>query len=438
MIKKNTLTPFQNFVKTESFSGFLLMFATLFALVWANSRFGESYQALWQYKVGITSPHFELYKPLILWINDGLMAVFFFLIGLEIKREFLIGELNSMKKIAFPLFGAMGGMLAPVLLFFILNQNPETLKGWGIPMATDIAFSLAILNLLGKRIPLSLKLFLTAFAIVDDIGAVIVIAAFYSGSINVSLLLLALILLAILYLLAYKGFYSKYLVLSFGIIIWVLFLKSGIHPTLAGILLAFSVPVRQKINTPAFIENLSEIIDRIKKAKVSEKPILSMEQIAEIDALEDWTDSYQSPLQHLEHKLHGWVAYFIIPIFALANAGVILNNNADLDTSLIRNIILCLVIGNSIGITTIILVAKKIKLIDVPSEITKRHIVGVSFLAGIGFTMSIFIASLAFSNSPVYIDSAKIGILIGSFVSAIIGYSVLRWKTNKLVTDNNE
>lgn len=438
MIKKIFLTPFQSFVKTESFSGILLMAATIFALVWANSPFGESYQALWQYKIGITSPHFELYKPLILWINDGLMAVFFFLIGLEIKREFLIGELNSMKKIAFPLFGAMGGMLAPVLLFFLLNQNPETLKGWGIPMATDIAFSLAILNLLGKRIPLSLKLFLTAFAIVDDIGAVIVIAAFYSGSLNITLLLIALLLLCVLYLVAYRGYYSKYLVLSFGIIIWILFLKSGIHPTLAGILLAFSVPVRQKIYTPEFIDNLSEIIDRIKKAKVSDKPILSKEQISEIDSLEDWTDSYQSPLQHLEHKLHGWVAYFIIPIFALANAGVLLNSDIDLDIPLIRNIILCLIIGNSIGITTIILVAKKIKLIDVPIEITNRHIVGVSFLAGIGFTMSIFIASLAFSNSPVYIDSAKIGILIGSFVSAIIGYSVLRWKTNKLVTDNNE
>ena len=224
------------------------------------------------------------------------MAVFFFLIGLEIKRELLIGELNSMKKIAFPLFGALGGMLVPVLFFIFLNQNPETFKGWGIPMATDIAFSLAILKLLGNRVPLSLKIFLTAFAIVDDIGAVLVIAIFYSGSLNLMLLLSALILLAVLYFCSYKGFYSKFLLVSFGIIIWILFLKSGIHPTVAGILLAFSVPIRQKIDTSTFIDNLISITQEIKKTAIPDQPILSKEQIEEIDALEDWTNKYQSPL----------------------------------------------------------------------------------------------------------------------------------------------
>jgi NhaA family Na+:H+ antiporter len=437
MIKKIILTPFQKFVKIESFSGVLLMIATLIALVWANSQFGDSYQSLWQYKLGFTSPHFELNKPLILWVNDGLMAIFFFLIGLEIKREFLIGELNSIKKIAFPLFGALGGMLIPVLLFLILNQNSETLNGWGIPMATDIAFSLAILKLLGNRVPLSLKIFLTAFAIVDDIGAVLVIAIFYSGSVNITLLIVALLFLVILYTLAFKGYYSKYLLITFGVIIWILFLKSGVHPTLAGILLAFSVPVRQKINTPAFIDNLVNITEKIKKAKISEQPILSKEQIEEIDELENWTESYQSPLQHLEHKLHGWVAYFIIPIFALANAGVPLNSQTELDIPLIANIVICLVIGNSIGITSIILFAKKFKLIEIPKEINNQQIIGVSFLAGIGFTMAIFIASLAFKNDPTYIDSAKIGILVGSLISAILGYIVLRWNTNKMIVTSN-
>ena len=437
MIKKIILTPFQKFVKIESFSGVLLMIATLIALVWANSQFGDSYQSLWQYKLGFTSPHFELNKPLILWVNDGLMAIFFFLIGLEIKREFLIGELNSIKKIAFPLFGALGGMLIPVLLFLILNQNSETLNGWGIPMATDIAFSLAILKLLGNRVPLSLKIFLTAFAIVDDIGAVLVIAIFYSGSVNIALLFIALLFLVILYTLAFKGYYSKYLLITFGVIIWLLFLKSGVHPTLAGILLAFSVPVRQKINTPAFIDNLVNITEKIKIAKISDKPILSKEQIEEIDELENWTESYQSPLQHLEHKLHGWVAYFIIPIFALANAGVPLNSQTELDIPLIANIVICLVIGNSIGITSIILFAKKFKLIEIPKEINNQQIIGVSFLAGIGFTMAIFIASLAFKNDPTYIDSAKIGILVGSLISAILGYIVLRWNTNKMIVTSN-
>ncbi|MCF6367190.1 MAG: Na+/H+ antiporter NhaA [Bacteroidales bacterium] len=428
MIRKKILSPFQKFVKIESFSGILLLLATIIALLWANSQFGESYKSLWQYKLGFSSQHFELNKPLILWINDGLMAVFFFLIGLEIKREFLIGELNSAKKIAFPLLGALGGMLVPVLLFIVINKNPETANAWGVPMATDIAFSLAILKLLGKRVPLSLKIFLTAFAIVDDIGAVLVIAVLYSGNINFVFLLSALILLGILYIISFKGYYSKYLLVIFGIIIWVLFLKSGIHPTLAGILLAFSVPVRQKINTPAFIENLVNITEKIKQAVVSKKPILSKEQIAQIDNLENWTDKYQSPLQHLEHRLHGWVAYFIIPVFALANAGVLISSNIDLDSSLIRNIIICLVLGNSIGISSIILGAKKIKLIEVPKEISNKQIIGVSFLAGIGFTMAIFIASLAFENSPVYIDSAKIGILIGSLSSALIGYIILRLK----------
>ncbi|HMR14958.1 Na+/H+ antiporter NhaA [Mariniflexile maritimum] len=428
MVQKIILSPFQKFVKIESFSGILLLLATVLALIWANSPYSESYQALWQYKVGFTTESFELNKPLILWINDGLMAIFFFLIGLEIKREFLIGELNSAKKLAFPLFGALGGIIAPVTFFFILNQNPETLKGWGIPMATDIAFSLALLKVLGNRVPLSLKVFLTAFAIVDDLGAVLVIAIFYSSTIQLELLGMAFLLLGVLYFLSYKNYYSKFLMIFLGIIIWVLFLKSGIHPTLAGILLAFSVPIRQKIKTPEFIDNLVTITNNIKEASVLKKPILSKEQIQEIDDLEDWASKYQSPLQHLEHSLHDWVAYMVIPIFALANSGVVLNNGFELENLLIINIVISLVLGKSIGITAVVLLAKKLKLIEVPSDISTRHIVGVSFLAGIGFTMAIFIASLAFADSPIYIDSAKIGILVGSFIAALIGYIILRWK----------
>jgi len=430
MINK-VLTPFQKFAKIERFSGILLLAATLIALLWANSSFGDSYQTFWQYKVGFTSKIFELNKPLILWINDGLMAVFFFLIGLEIKRELMIGELNSVKKIAFPLFGALGGMLIPAIFFLLLNTNPETFKGWGIPMATDIAFSLAILKILGNRVPLSLKIFLTAFAIVDDIGAVLVIAIFYSSNINLELIFYALSILAFLYFMSFKGYYSRFLTLTLGVFVWLLFLKSGIHPTLAGILLAFSIPVRQKINTPEFIENLFNITIKIKNSKASEKPILCNEQIVQIDHLEDWIGKYQSPLQHLEHKLHGWVAYFIIPVFALANAGVVLSSAIELDYALIRNIIICLVIGNSIGISTIILGANKLRLIEIPKDISTLQVIGVSFLAGIGFTMAIFIGGLAFENTPQYIDSAKIGILIGSLVSAFCGYSILRFSGRK-------
>ena len=435
MIKKVFLTPFQKFVKIESFSGILLMLSTIIALVWANSSFGDVYREIWQYDIGIVTETFEFKKPLILWINDGLMAVFFFLIGLEIKRELLIGELNTPKKIAFPLVGALGGMLVPVLFYLVLNQNPETTKGWGIPMATDIAFSLAILNVLGKRVPLSLKVFLTAFAIVDDIGAVLVIAIFYSGTINITLLLIALVMLAVLYFLSFKGYYSRFVMFFFGVVIWFLFLKSGIHPTVAGILLAFSVPIRQKIDTSTFLEQLENVYQDIKGASVLKKPILSTEQVQHIDDLEDWSSKFQSPLQHLEHNLHGWVAYFIIPIFALANAGVLISGADNLDIALVTNIVICLILGKGIGISGIVLLAKKIKLIEVPSDITFRHILGVSFIAGIGFTMAIFIASLAFASTPEYIDSAKIGILIGSFISAIIGYTILRMDSKKVTNE---
>ena len=437
MIKKRIISPLQKFIKTESASGILLLAATLLALIWANSPFKDSYQALWEYKIGFKSEHFELYKPLILWINDGLMAVFFFLIGLEIKREFLIGELNTTKKLAFPLFGAVGGMLFPVLFFIILNEDPETAHGWGVPMATDIAFSLAVLNTLGSRVPLSLKVFLTAFAIVDDIGAVLVIALFYSSSIDITLISVALGLLAFLYFIAHKGFYSHYITFMFGTVIWVLFLKAGIHPTVAGILMAFAVPIRQKVDTPKFIDNLSQIIKNIKNAKDTSMPILSKEQISEIDNLDHWIEDYQSPLQLLEHKLHDIVAYAIIPFFALANAGVlIMDSNAHLDSALIIHIALCLVLGNSIGITTIITTVKKLKIIEIPKDINTQHIVGVSFLAGIGFTMAIFIASLAFAKSPEFLGSAKIGVLLGSLVSAIIGYLILRYnKTDNTMND---
>lgn len=426
MVKKILITPFQKFIQIESAAGILLLISTIVALVWANSAFGNHYVTIWQYNIGIVTDDFEFKKPLILWINDGLMAIFFFLIGLEIKREVLIGELNSLKKMAFPLMGALGGMLLPVAVFFLLNQNPDTTRGWGIPMATDIAFSLAVLKTLGKRVPLSLIVFLTAFAIVDDIAAVLVIALFYSETLNMSLLLIALALLAILYLFSFRGFYSHYVFLFFGIVIWFLFLNSGIHPTLAGILMAFSVPVRKKTDISTFLVQLEAVFQKIKKAGVSDKPTLSKKQIENMDKLKDSSAKVQSPLQSLEHILNGWVAYLIIPLFALANAGVLIDSSAYLETALVTNIVICLVLGKGIGISSIVMFAQRFKWIEIPGDISFKQILGVSFLAGIGFTMAIFIAGLAFAETPQFIDSAKIGILIGSFISAIIGYLILR------------
>ncbi len=431
MIKKAVITPFQKFVKIESLSGMLLFGATLLALIIANSPLGIHLESVWQYKIGISTSSFELIKPLILWINDGLMAIFFFLIGLEIKRELLIGELNTVKKASFPLFAAIGGMTIPVVLFIVLNQNPETSKAWGIPMATDIAFSLAILRLLGKRVPLGLKVFLTAFAIVDDLGAVLVIAVFYSESLKWSLIGIALLLLAVLFFLSYRKIYTKGLILLFGVVIWVLFLKAGIHPTIAGVLLAFTVPIRQKINLKASVDNLCDMVDTIKNSGNSNSPLLSRVQIQEIDKLEDWTEKVQSPLQHLEHKLHNWVAYLIMPLFALSNSGVALGGNMELDTTLSGIIVVGLVIGKLVGITSLSWLGVKLGLAELPEGVNYSQIIGIALLAGVGFTMSIFVANLAFYNQPALLDSAKVGILLGSFIAGVAGFLVLRFSGKK-------
>ncbi|MGB5464282.1 MAG: Na+/H+ antiporter NhaA [Aureibaculum sp.] len=429
MIQKVLLTPFQKFVKIESLSGILLFSATIVAMIWANSGFGDTYQSLWQYKIGISSQNFQLTKPLILWVNDGLMAIFFFLIGLEIKRELLIGELNSVRKATFPLFAAVGGMFIPLGIFLFLNQNPDTADGWGIPMATDIAFSLAILKLLGDKVPLSLKIFLTAFAIVDDLGAVLVIAIFYSSGVNWMLILYAIIALIMLFVLSKKGYFLKYFTLFVGIIIWFLFLKSGIHPTIAGVLLAFTIPIRQKIDINTFVENLKSISKNIIDKKSSEQLLLSKDQMEQIDNLEELTEKFHSPLQHLEHKLHNWVAYFIMPVFALANSGVVFNADMDLNMPLIINIAIALFIGKFIGITLLSLLSVKLKIAQLPDNVNYWQIVGISILAGVGFTMSIFIANLAFTENLVFIDSAKIGIIIGSLISGIIGYLILKFNS---------
>lgn len=430
MIKNYLLTPFQKFVKIESLSGILLFSATLVAMIWANSSFGESYQSLWQYKVGIGSEKYGLVKPLILWINDGLMAIFFFVIGLEIKRELLIGELNSVRKATFPIFAAAGGIVIPLLLFTLLNHNPETARGWGIPMATDIAFSLAILKMLGKAVPLRLKIFLTAFAIVDDLGAVSIIAIFYSSGIDWLLISYSFILLLALAVLSARGLYSWYLTFIVGIVIWVLFLKSGIHPTIAGVLLAFTIPIRQRIDVQSFLKQLSSTAGRISEPTQTPQKILSKNQIAELDALEDLIEDFQSPLQKLEHQFHAWVAYFIMPIFALANAGIVFSFDMEIDPTLILNIALALVVGKGIGISLFSYLAVKLNLAELPKGVNAIQVIGVAILAGVGFTMSIFIANLAFDNNLMFIDSAKIGILIGSFISGIIGAMILKFSGN--------
>ncbi|MEM6829600.1 MAG: Na+/H+ antiporter NhaA, partial [Bacteroidota bacterium] len=339
MIKKLLLTPFQKFVRAESLAGILLFGATIIALLWANSPYNELYESLWQKKIGVSFQHFELKKPLILWINDGLMSVFFFVIGLELKRELLIGEINSLKKAAFPFVAALGGVMVPVGLYLILNQNPETEKGWGIPMATDIAFALALLSALGKRIPLSLKVFLTAFAIIDDIAAVIVIAVFYSVNVSWLYILYGLILIGFLGLLYYLRRYSFAVGIVLAIVIWFLFLKSGVHPTIAGVLLAFTIPLKRRLNVKLFSDHLSNISKQLVSVNDDdERHLLTKDEIRCIDHLDGLSFEVRSPLQHLEHKLHGMVAFFILPVFAFANAGVVIALDQDFNVPLIVNI----------------------------------------------------------------------------------------------------
>jgi NhaA family Na+:H+ antiporter len=428
MKQKPLLNPVQKFINAESFSGVLLFFVTILALILSNSPLRGSFDSLWQYEIGIKSDNFSLVKPLILWINDGLMAIFFFLIGLEIKREILLGELNSVKKASLPVFAAIGGMLVPLLFYIILNNNSETANGWGIPMATDIAFTLAILRLLGNKVPLSLKIFLTAFAIIDDIGAVMVIALFYSGDIAWNLLFYAAILLAVLYLLSYLKIHSKFLLLIFGAIVWFLFLKSGIHPTIAGILLAFAVPVRQKINEFTFVEGLKNITVRMTDdSNTNVLPVLTNRQIEEIDNIEECIKKVQSPLQQLESRLHDWVAYLIMPIFALSNAGINISDGADIDVALAFNIAVSLFLGKAIGVSLFSYLSIRLNIASLPDNVRFIQVIGVAILAGVGFTMSLFIGGLAFGSNMVFLSSAKIGIIAGSVISGITGYLLLRF-----------
>lgn len=426
-MKSIILTAFQKFDRSQSLGGILLFGATVVALIIANTQLGDFYDNLREIPLGFEAGSFSLKKPLLLWVNDGLMAIFFFMIGLEIKRELMIGELNSPSKAALPLVAALGGMLVPVVFYLVLNNNPQASPGWGIPMATDIAFSLAILKLLGNRVPVGLKVFLAAFAIIDDIGAVLVIALFYSSSIDWMMLVWAAIPLSLLVFLNLRNVFSKYLHLACGIIIWYFFLKSGIHPTIAGVMLAFTVPLRQKTDAHTFTEEMCRIADEFREHDSDRTPLLTPGQIERIDDIEQWTEKVQSPLQHLEHVLHGWVAFFIMPVFAFFNAGVAFRAGMNPDVQLITTLALSLFLGKTIGVTLFSYAGMKFKFASLPQGVTFRQIFGTAMLAGVGFTMSMFIASLAFSDAAVLMDSAKIGIMSGSLISGFAGYLMLRF-----------
>lgn len=433
------IAPFQRFLKIQASGGIVLMLFTVFALVWANSAYGYYYKELWEYHLSFRLGSFELSKTLLHWINDGLMAIFFFVVGLEIKRELIAGELSSTKKASLPIAAAIGGMIIPALIYIIINTNTVTEVGWGIPMATDIAFSLGVLSLLGKRVPLALKVFLVAFAIVDDIGAVLVIALFYSADIHWIYLLYGIGLYAIL--VVFNGIHLRYIpaYMIIGWIIWFMFLKSGIHPTIAGVLIAFSIPVKRKINVSQFRNRMDKNLENFCPSYNCKDDItLTHYQLAAIDNMENEISRVQSPVQSLEHTLQGFVTYFVMPVFALTNAGVIFHADkiGDLFGELSGTIEISLIVGKVTGIFLFTWLSVKLGLGVLPKNVNWYHILGLGFLGGMGFTMSLFISNLAFKQE-VLLDLAKIGILAGSLIAGILGYLILMATLRHEIADDN-
>lgn len=382
----------ETFLKKESASGIILMFAAVLAMLFANSPWAHWYSLLLDVPVVVAVGNFEIAKPLLLWINDGLMALFFFLVGLELKREFLEGDLSKPGQVTLPAIGAVGGMVMPALIYTVFNyDNPNALSGWAIPTATDIAFALGILAIIGSKVPLQLKVFLTSLAIFDDLGAIIIIALFYTEQLSMLSLVIAASMLSVLFILNRNNVTSTSPYIFIGLILWTAVLKSGVHATLAGVFLAFFIPIKGEGDEP-------------------------------------------SPLKSLEHNLHSTVAFIVLPIFAFANAGISFVDVgiAQVMSSVPLGIILGLFLGKQLGVFGFCFIAIKLGITKLPNNVNWTLLYGVALLCGVGFTMSLFIGSLAFeqsADSPIFQD--RLGIVIGSLISGIVGYLVINRAVKK-------
>jgi NhaA family Na+:H+ antiporter len=428
MLVPRVLGPLERFARNEASGGLVLLACTVVALVWANSPWAAAYVHLWEWPVTIGGPGFGITASLHHWINDGLMAIFFLVVGLEIKREALVGELASLRRAALPAAAALGGMLVPALLYTLVAHGTPAADGWGIPMATDIAFALGVLALLGPRVPLPLKVFLTALAIVDDLGAVVVIAVFYSGGLAWSALALAAVVLVMLVGLNVSGIRHPAPYALLGIVLWVAVLKSGVHATIAGVLLAMTIPARNKIDSAQFVRRARRTLDDFAAAGAAGgTPLVDETQQNAVHELEEACEQVQAPLLKLEHKLHGVVAFAIMPLFALSNAGVTLpaELGAAFAAPVTVGILLGLVLGKPIGITLFAWLAVRSGIADRLEGVSWRALLGVAWLGGIGFTMSLFITGLAFKDA-LRIDDAKLGILTASTLAGIGGWLLLR------------
>lgn len=431
------LRPFQAFLHAEASGGILLLICTIAALVWANSPFAESYFHLWHTNISIQIENFNLGYSLHHWINDGLMAIFFFVVGLEIKREFLVGELSSAQKAALPVAGALGGMILPALFYTIFNLGNEGSAGWGIPMATDIAFVIGILALLGSRVPISLKVFVIALAIADDIGAVLVIAIFYTSNISFLSLLIAAGFILLLISANLLGIKNLLIYTILGIGLWFAFLYSGVHATVAGVLLAFTIPASSRINSKRFMEEGEKLLKDFDDAGDEvESTFTNEDRLVAVQVLEANCERVMTPLSRFESGLHPWVSFLIMPLFALANAGVSIG--ADFISSLVDpisiGIIIGLFFGKQFGIFVFSWAAIKLKIAAKPAGVSFTKIYAAGILAGIGFTMSLFIANLAFTEAYL-LDISKVGILSASLISGITGFIVLKKALNTANVD---
>jgi len=421
---------FDHLIHNPATSGVLLIISTAIALMWANWDDSHSYHHFWDSTVIRVGEPDQLFYNVTLhhFVNDFLMAIFFFLTGLEIKREIKAGELSSMKKAFVPISAAIGGMLFPALIFTAFNYGQSSASGWGVPMATDIAFSLGILALLGKRVPLSLKIFLTALAIADDIGAILVIAIFYTDSIVVNELITAGVGVGILLISNFLGVRSRSFYYIVGIlIVWVSFMYSGVHATIAGILVAFTVPSDTKIDTATYLQKSKKLLSKLEKTNdEEEKGIISKEKMEILLKQKELVMCAYNPLQYKEKFWHPIVNFLIMPVFALANAGVVLSGSFGdlLVQPIFLGIFFGLIFGKLLGVFLMTKLAQWLKWGELSQDINNKHIAGVGLLAGLGFTMSLFIANLAFFE-PAQIDLAKQAILVSSFVAAVLGYLLL-------------
>jgi Na+:H+ antiporter, NhaA family len=422
------LGPFQQFFSTSAAGGLVLLLTTAVALAWANSPWSDAYHHLWEAPVTVGAPGFNLSMTLHHWVNDGLMTVFFLLVGLEIKREVLVGELATRRTATLPVAAAVGGMVVPALLYAMLNARGPGAAGWGVPMATDIAFALGILAMLGDRVPSGLRVFLAALAIADDLGAVLVIALFYTSTLSWVALGGAAIVFVFLLGLNRAGARRPLTYALLGVVLWLFVLASGIHATIAGVLLALAVPARTLISEDEFLAAAEASLAEFRAADEPGSTVLTNPgHQAALQNLENAADGAQAPLQRMEHSLHGLVAFVIMPIFALANAGVPLGGEVAtaVRSPITWGIVLGLALGKPIGITLASYLAVRAGAADLPTGVSWRQVHGAAWLGGIGFTMSLFVAGLAFRDATM-LDTAKLGILGASVCAGLIGYILLR------------